>query len=150
MMRPVWSVASFSARVRPCGGRVKVALPSIGSACARLDEAFFDELLQDPIQALLGDPQDVEQFGNGESGLAIDEMQHPMVSASKIVVAKDAVGVAHEVAIGEEEQLNEIIRGALGEGAAADDFLTHGGDCFRHGLSNPVVYRKRATSLLRF
>ena len=75
-------------------GRVKVALPSIGSACTGFDEAFLDQLLEDPVQALLGDPQDVEQFGDGETWLAIDEMQHPMVRATEIVVAKDTVGIA--------------------------------------------------------
>ena len=72
------------------------------------------------------------KFGDGQAWLAIDEMQHPMVRAPEIVVAKDTVGIAHEVAIGEEEQLDQVIGRRLGEGAAADDFLTHGGDCFRH------------------
>ena len=88
MMRRVWSCASFSARVAALRRRVKVALPSVGGACAALDEALLDELLEDPVQALLGDPQDVEQLGDGEAGLAVDEMQHPMVRAPEAVVGQ--------------------------------------------------------------
>ena len=85
MMRRVCSLASFSARSWPCGRGEEQALPPVGGAGAALDEVLLDQLLEDPVQALLGDPQDVEQFGDGEARLAVDEMQHPVMGPPETV-----------------------------------------------------------------
>ena len=42
-------------------------------------------------------------------GLAVDEVQHAVMGAAEAVVGEDAVGVADEVAIGEEQQLDQVV-----------------------------------------
>jgi len=44
-----------------------------------------------------------------EAGLAIHEMQHPMVRAAEAEVREKAVGVAHEIAVGKEQQFDQIV-----------------------------------------
>jgi hypothetical protein len=45
------------------------ALAPVGGARAALDELLLDQLLEDPVEALLGDPQDVEELRDGEARL---------------------------------------------------------------------------------
>ena len=66
------------------------------------------QFLQHAVEALLGDPQDVEQFGDRQPRMAVDEMQHAVVRPAEAEVLQEPVGVADEVAIGEEEQLDQI------------------------------------------
>ena len=40
--------------------------------------------------------------------MAIDEMQHAVMGAAEIEIGEDGVGVAGEIAIGEEQQLGEF------------------------------------------
>ena len=69
--------------------------------------AAVDQLLEHARQALLGDLQNVEQFGDRQARLAVDEMQHPVMGAAKAVVCEDLVRIGGEIAIGEEEQLDD-------------------------------------------
>ena len=89
------------------GGRVELALAAVARALHLHDVAGVDQLLQDARQALLGDLQHVEQFGDRQPGLAVDEMQHPVMGAAEAVVGEDLVGVGGEIAIGEEQQLDD-------------------------------------------
>ena len=73
------------------------------------------QLLQHPVEALLGDLQDVEKLGDVRPGLAVDEVQHAVMRPPEAVVGEDPVGVADEVAIGEEQQLDEVVGRLLGE-----------------------------------
>jgi hypothetical protein len=45
------------------------------------------------VQTLLGDLQDVEEFGDRQPGLPIDEMEHAMMGAAERVIRQDQVGV---------------------------------------------------------
>ena len=99
--------ASASASARPFGGRVELALPAVARALHLDDVAGVDQLLQHARQALLGDLQHVEQFGHGQARHAVDEMQHAVMRAAEAVVGQDLVGIGGEVAIGEEEQLDD-------------------------------------------
>ena len=83
-MRRVWSFASLTARSWPFGVVIEQALAPVGRAGAALDEVLLDQLLQNPVQALLGDAQDVEELGDGQARLAVDEMQHPVVGPAEI------------------------------------------------------------------
>ena len=40
--------------------------------------------------------------------MAIDEMQHAVMRAAEIEIGEDGVGIAGEIAIGEEQQLGEF------------------------------------------
>src|SRR5215204_249081 len=79
---------------RSCGE--KEALAAVCGPGPLLDEALLDELLEDAVEALLGDAQDVQKLGDGKAGLPVDEVE-------------DAVMSAAEVAIGEKEQLDQIV-----------------------------------------
>ena len=134
MMRRVCSLASFS-------GEQIVALRVVKSSRWRrsevpvpaLDEALLDQLLEDPVEALLGDAQDVEELRDGQAGLPVDEMQDPVMRAAEAVIAEDPVGIADEVAIGEEEQLDQVVGRLLGEDVLAGACRRpQSRDCVRH------------------
>jgi len=65
-------------------------------------------LLEDAAERLLGDLEHVEQFGDLHAGIAIDEMQHAMMGAAEVELLQHLVGVADEIAIGEEQQFDQI------------------------------------------
>src|SRR3712207_5439544 len=74
---------------RSCGE--KEALAAVRGPGPLLDEPLLDELLQDAVEALLGDAQNVQKLGDGQAGLPIDEMENAVMGAAEAVVAKDAV-----------------------------------------------------------
>ena len=109
MMRRVCSLASFKARSWPFGGGEEQPLAPVGGAHPALDEVLLDQLLEHPVEALLGDAQDVEELGDGQARLAADEMQDAVMGAPEAVFVQDPVGIADEVAVGEEEQLDQVV-----------------------------------------
>src|SRR6202042_166366 len=90
------------------GGGEKKALPAIAVAGLLHDIAFVEQLLQDAPERLLGDSQHVEQVGNLQPGIAVDEMQHPVVRATKAKGLKLVIGVADEIAVGEKQKLDDV------------------------------------------
>ena len=88
--------------------RVELAMAAVRFAGARLDEALRDQLLEDAVEALLGDAQDFEQLGDGQSGLPTNKMQHPVMRASEAEGFEQAVRVADEVAVGEVEKFDQV------------------------------------------
>jgi hypothetical protein len=102
--------SKFAREFRALRGQVEEALAAIDDAGARLDEAALDELLEDAVEALLGDPQYVEQRRDREARAAIDEMEHAVMRSAKAVIFKEPVSVAHEIAVGEKKQLYELER----------------------------------------
>ena len=109
MMRRVCSLARRQRELVALRRVIEQPLAAVRGAGPLLDEVLLDQLLQDPVEALLGDAQDVEQFGDGEAGLPVDEMQDAVMRPAEAVVGEDAVGIADEVAIGEEEQLDQVV-----------------------------------------
>ncbi len=89
-------------------------LTPVGGPGALDDVAVVDEFAQHAAEALLGDFQDIEQIGDPDAGMAVDEMQHPVVRAAEIEARQHLVGVADEVAIGEKQKLDQIEGGTLG------------------------------------
>jgi hypothetical protein len=97
---------------------MQTAFPSIGVARSLDDETALDKLAQDAREALLRDVENEEQVSDPEAGIAGDEMQDAMMRATVAELGQDGVGVTREVAIGEEQQLDELYglgRGVLGD-----------------------------------
>jgi len=69
---------------------------------------FVDELFEHAAERLLGDLQDIEQVRNFHAGIAVDEMQHAVMGAAEAELGQNLVGIADEVAIGEEQELDEV------------------------------------------
>ena len=90
------------------GGGEKKALPAVVVAGLLHDIAFVEQLLEHPPQRLLGDAQHVQQVGDLQAGIAVDEMQHPVMRPAEPERLELMVGVADEIAVGEEQQLDDI------------------------------------------
>ena len=86
--------------------RVEQTLAAIVRARALLDVSRVDKLLEDARQALLGDLQDVEEIGDGQPGIAIDEVQDAVVRTAEIRAGKNGVRIGYEVAIRKEQQFD--------------------------------------------
>ena len=90
-----------------CLRRGEKALAAVGAAGLLLDISLVDQLLQHAAKALLGDLEHVEQVGDAQAGVSVDEMQNAVMGAAEAEILEDGVGVAREVAIGEEQELGE-------------------------------------------
>ena len=97
---------------------VEQALAAVIGALLLHHIALVDELLEHAAERLLGDLENVEQFRNFHAGIAVDEMQHPVVRASEAELRQHVVGIAGEVAIGEEQQLDDVPDGLAPTGPA--------------------------------
>ena len=64
---------------------------------------------QHPIEALLGDAQDLQELGDGQPRPAGDEIENPMVRPTESVGFEEPVRIAHEITIGEEKQLDQVV-----------------------------------------
>ena len=54
---------------------------------------------------------DLEQIRNLHAGVAVDEMQHPMMGAPETKFQKHLVGVADEVTVGKKQQFDDVPNG---------------------------------------
>jgi hypothetical protein len=66
------------------------------------------ELLQHAAQRLFGDFENIEKVGHFHSGMAGDEMQDAVVRAPEAEFGERLIGIADEVAIGEEQKLDQV------------------------------------------
>ena len=87
---------------------VEQALAAVVLALLLHDVALVDQLLEHAAERLLGDLQDVEQVGDLHAGMAVDEVQHPVMRPAEAELGQHVVGIADEVAVGEEQQLDEV------------------------------------------
>src|SRR5262249_4315769 len=60
---------------------------------------------------LLRDVEDLEQVRNLHAGVAVDEMQHPVMGAPETKLQKHFVGVTDEITIGKKQELNDVPNG---------------------------------------
>ena len=90
------------------GGDVEQPLAAVVGALLLQHIALVDQLLEHAPERLLGDLQDVEQFGDLHAGIAVDEMQHPVMRAAEAELRQHVVGIADEIAIGEEQKLDDV------------------------------------------
>ena len=97
-------------------GRKKQALAAVALAGLLRDPALIDQLLEHAGQALLGDLQDLEQVRDLHARMPVDEVQHAMVGAAEAIFGQHGVRLAREVAVGEEQQLDEGEEVRIGAG----------------------------------
>ena len=117
-MRAVCRPASCSAKRLARRRDIKQPLAAIVLAFALHDVTVVDELLEHAAKRLLGDLENVEQVRNLHAGIAVDEMQNAVVRPPEGELGQHFIGIANEVAIGEEEKFDEI---PAGFGAPAPD-----------------------------
>jgi len=94
-------------RLALCGGEKK-ALPAVVIAGLLHDIAFVEQLLEHAPERLLGDSQDVQEVGDLQTRIAADEMQHPVMRPPEPESLELVVGVADEIPVGEEQELDDI------------------------------------------
>src|SRR5260221_14154008 len=70
------------------------------------DVALVDQLLEDAAEGLLGDFENIKEFRDLHSRIAIDEMQYPVMSAAESKHLERIIRVADEVPIGKEQEYN--------------------------------------------
>ena len=87
---------------------VKQALAAVGRAGPLDDEFLADQLAENPRQALLGNPQNSEQFGHCDAGVAADKIDYPVVRPAEPVLGQDRVGLGGKIPIGVEDQLDPL------------------------------------------
>ncbi len=104
---------SASARPRSVGNRSRSRRSEAPACC--IDIALVDQLLEHAAQALLGDVEDVQEVGDAQARMAVDEMEHPVMGPAEAEIRQDRVRVAGEVAIGEEQQLGELLQLGFGQ-----------------------------------
>jgi len=64
--------------------------------------------LSNPSQRLLGDAQHVQQVGHLQAGIAVDEMHYPVMRPAEPESLQFVIGVADEIPVGEEQELDDI------------------------------------------
>ena len=150
-IRSAWSLASSQGQVVALRGGEQQALAAVGRAGAAVDEPGFDQFLEHPVEALLGDAQNVQEFGDRQARLTVDEVQHPVMGAPEAEIGEDPVGIADEVAVGEEEKLDQVVDRRLGQdlvagGRALPGRLQAGGGSF---IGSPTQFMSALLTYLR-
>ena len=107
-MRALCRPASLSASASPLGVTIQQPLAAVGGAFLLLHIALVDELLEDAAERLLGDPQDAEKLRDLHAGIAVDEVQDPVMGTAEAELGQHLVGVADEIAVGEKQQLDQV------------------------------------------
>ncbi len=85
-----------------CLARIQKPLAAIVWARALHYVALVDELFEHAAKRLFGDFQDVEQVGDFDAGITIDEVQHPMMRPAEAKLCQHFIRIADEIAIGEK------------------------------------------------
>ncbi len=83
-------------------------MPPVVVAGLLHDIPFIEQLLENPSQRLLGDAQHVQQIGHLQAGITVDEMHDTVMRPSKPESLQLMIGVTDEIAVGEEQQLDDI------------------------------------------
>src|SRR5690606_17447854 len=83
---------------------IEEPLAAILLAGLLLDEAALDELFQHTGEALLGNAQDIQQFGDRNAGMTADKVDDPMVGATEVIFHKNPVRLADEVPVSKEQK----------------------------------------------
>ena len=104
----------------PARGWKHVALAAVVHAWARFDIVPADQFLEDAIETLLGDLQNVQQFGDGEARTPGDKMQHPVMRPAKSKGREQMIGVADKIAIGKKHELDQFEHRRAGFGGARE------------------------------
>src|ERR1700690_3338130 len=87
---------------------IQETLPPVLRAFLLHHEALIDQLLEHAAERLFGDVEDIQEVGDLHAGIAVDEMQHPVMGAPETELGEHLVRIADEIAIGEEQQLDDV------------------------------------------
>ena len=88
--------------------QMQPAFAAVGDWAFLQNITFVDKLLEDARQTLLGDAQEVQQIGDAEPRVPIDEMQNTVVGASETDLVQDCIRFTRKIAIGKKEQLHHL------------------------------------------
>ncbi len=102
-------------------------MSTIRGAFFLLNVTLIKELFEDPAERLLGDFQDVQQFCNLHPGIAIDEMQDPVMRASEAEFVQNLIRIANEVPVGEKQEFDQVERCRVPLPGFSWDQMTHRG-----------------------
>ena len=91
----------------------------IGVAGLLHDIVLVDQLLQHTTERLLGNAQDIEQIGDLQPGITVDKVNHAVMGAAEAELRQHRIGIANKIAIGEEQQLDDIPAQIAGSSALA-------------------------------
>src|SRR5262249_18426418 len=87
---------------------VKQPLTAIVGALLLQHVTLVDQLLEYAAKRLLRDLENVQQLGDLHAGVAVDEMQDPVMRAAEPEFGQHIIGIADEVAIGKEQELDDV------------------------------------------
>ena len=104
-------------------GEGQQPLPAVRAAGRLRDVALIHQRAQHAGERLFGYAQNAQQIGNGNAGIAADEMQRTMMRAAQPEFLQDHVGGIGEVAVGEEQQ---VLRACRQVGARAGSTFDSG------------------------
>ena len=108
MMRSVCRPASLATSASPLARGEQQPLPLVALAGPLDDVVLIDQLLEHAPERLLGDPQDVQQVRHLQARIAMHKVDHPMMGAAEAELLQHFVGVADEVPVGVEQQLDDV------------------------------------------
>src|SRR5690606_34159994 len=100
----------------PLVGQVEQALAPVLRARLLQNIAAVDELLQNTCETLLGNLEDIKEIGHPQARVPVHEVKNAVMCPAEAELREDGVRLAGEVAIGEEQQLDELdelVRGDL-------------------------------------
>lgn len=80
-------------------------LAAIDRARTLGDEPFVDQLLEDTRQRLFGDFENIEELGDAQAGIAVDEMKDPVMGAAEIILSEHLVRITSKIPVSEEKEL---------------------------------------------
>jgi hypothetical protein len=98
----------------PFWRQLEETLPPIPRTGPLEDELLPNQLSKDPVQALFGDSQNLQQLGDRQQWMASDEMDNAMMGAPETVSSEDRIGLRGEITISEEQQLDPLTHFLLG------------------------------------
>ena len=76
---------------------VEEPLSAIVGTLSLQNIALLDQLPEHPSKRLLGDFENIQELRNLHSWIAVDEMQHPVMRASKSQLGQHIIRIANEV-----------------------------------------------------
>jgi len=101
------------------------SLAAVVGALALHHVPLVDQLLEHAPERLFGDLQNHQQVRNLDAGIAVDEVEHPMMGAAEAEFSEHVVGVTDKVAVSEEQEFDNVpdrlvrpVRGIGGAGRA--------------------------------
>lgn len=83
--------------------RVELALPFVLRAGYLRNETGINQLLEYSCKTLFGDPQYIQKFGDGQAGLAVDEVKDPMMSTAEAKCLQNCIRIGREIPVGKEK-----------------------------------------------